>query len=114
MTIYNDINIEYAKVDFFERGLPSYMWSGVEKWLRYGVQPGNFLSSVISNNLKMSFIHADGTNQIMMYTWVQFFYNTIDGRAWGHDALTTWPKLVEAAESKGSDPDETQSMGKST
>jgi|APSaa5957512535_1039671.scaffolds.fasta_scaffold175741_2 hypothetical protein len=98
MTTYNDIMLEEVKKNFLSKGLPEYMWPGVKNWLKYGQIPGHFLSAVISHDLFDCINRGDQFNQSHLKEWVWFFYNDVDGRCHGKNALETWPKHVEEVE----------------
>jgi hypothetical protein len=64
-------------------GLRDTLRHGVQNWLEAGIQPGSFLSAVISNDLKEAFNRADAENLRNMYSIVKWFYNKCPESAWG-------------------------------
>lgn len=56
-------------------GLPDHMQSGARRYIELGVAPGDFLTAVLSNDLKEAFGRADPANQAAMSEWVSWLYN---------------------------------------
>jgi hypothetical protein len=54
--------------------IPSHMRDGVSLYVEQGIEPGSFLYSVLSNDLKGSFLRADEMNKRAMVQWVEFVY----------------------------------------
>ena len=50
------------------------MQAGVDRYLNHGVPPGDFLTALFSNDLKMAFGKADEANTAAMRRWVGFMY----------------------------------------
>lgn len=63
--------------------IPNYMLGGVFRYLIVGVPPGDFLTAVISNNLKEAIARADDTNVFKLADYVRLFYNSAPTGAWG-------------------------------
>lgn len=61
----------------------------INDYVEKGYHPGGFVTSVLSNNLKMSFSSADVHNRNAMFEIVKYLYNEIPSVAWGS------PKEVE-------------------
>lgn len=59
---------------FEELGLPEYMWKPIENYLMNGYMPGNFLTSILTNDLRGAFSHADWNNERLIKEWIQFMY----------------------------------------
>ena len=55
--------------------LPAHMRGGIQRYIEEGVPPGDFLTAVLSNDLKESFARADDKNIAAMFEWVSFLYN---------------------------------------
>lgn len=68
---------------FDSKGLPDYMWGGVQRWIFDAIPPGHFLSAVICNDLKDAVGRADETNRAALADWVLFFYNDAPSECWG-------------------------------
>jgi len=73
------------------------MANGVRRYIEHGYQPGHFLTAVICNNLKEAFARADDTNARLMHDWVKYFYNDIQGNAWGSpEEMKDWMDSFDA------------------
>ena len=60
------VETNYAKVPV------DYMVDGVRRYLEHGIQPGDFLIALFSNDLKEAFKRADDANTAAMRQWVAF------------------------------------------
>lgn len=63
--------------------LPESLRGGMERWVNHGIQPGQFLSAVIANDLAETFRRADDTNLLRLQSIVSWFYNYMPELAWG-------------------------------
>lgn len=63
--------------------IPSYMVGGMERWIEYGIDPGDFLTAVLTNNLKEAFAKADETNRVWLENYVRFLCNHAPAGCWG-------------------------------
>jgi len=73
-------------MSFYEfRGfeIPDYMESGLRYYLEYGLEPGDFLTSIICNDLTRAVQHADDTNIKNIPAYVGYFYNHTPSICWG-------------------------------
>lgn len=78
----------YTYDSFF---IPSYMWEGIDLYIRRGVKPGSFLSAVIANDLREAVNCADQTNMRNLPAYVAFFYNEAPRHCWGSpEAMVAW------------------------
>lgn len=73
----------YLKECWTHCGLPEPMWGGMQRYLSHGVEPGIFLTAVISNDLKESVRRADEENKRLLAAYVTFLYNYVPSIAWG-------------------------------
>lgn len=71
------------QLGFQEQELPEYMWGGLQNYLLYGVPPGDFLTGVITNDLRGAVWHSDSMNRPAIAKWVFFFYNFAPASSWG-------------------------------
>ena len=55
--------------------IPEYMQQGINLYIENGIRPGDFLTAVICNDLKMTYLYADDTNFHNIPAYVNFFYN---------------------------------------
>lgn len=80
--------------DIFTEGqwgnVPRYMRGGLARWIRYGIEPGSFLTAVICNDLRSACECADDTNRHLLFAYVQFLYCHAPSSCWGS------PKRFEA------------------
>jgi hypothetical protein len=73
--------------------IPRYMRGGVTRYIEFHIPPGNFLTAVISNDLKEACARADETNQRLLFDYVQFFWNQAPSACWGSPAkMAEWLK----------------------
>lgn len=63
--------------------IPPYMVDAVKRYIINGIQPGSFLTAVLSNDLREAFARADDENAAHMHNWVKFFYNYAPSGCWG-------------------------------
>lgn len=76
----------YEKVKYFSyhgQHIPDYMITGILNYLVDRVQPGDFLSSIITNDLKSACHYADANNMWLIPVYVAFFYNQAPSTCWG-------------------------------
>jgi len=78
-----ETQMNHLKAKFLASGLPEHMFGGVDRYLNHGIQPGDFLSAVISNDLKGACGSADFINRSLLFQWVSFFYNHTPSNCWG-------------------------------
>lgn len=63
--------------------LPERMRGGVERYIERGIEPGDFLSAVIRNNLKEAVGRADDENANLLAVYVRYFYSHAPYQCWG-------------------------------
>ena len=74
--------------------VPSYMMGGIERWIEEGIEPGDFLTGIIKNDLKQACAHADDHNLANLPAYVALFYNGAPGDCWGsEDNFQRWQRL---------------------
>ena len=77
-----------------ECGIPDYMHGGLIRYFDSHIQPGHFLTAVLSNDLMEAFSRADLTNRDAMHGYTMWLYNYAPGRAsgaWGSaKAVEEW------------------------
>lgn len=66
-------------------GIPGYMVGGIAKYVRHGVRPGDFLWSVLTNDLRGACMHADEQNQQLLFQYVSFLYWDAPYACWGSE-----------------------------
>lgn len=73
--------------------IPNYMQDGVYLYLLRGIQPGHFLTAVLSNDLREAVARADDINRWKLVEWVQFFFNYAPSASWGSkEKVVAWLK----------------------
>ena len=73
--------------------LPIHMRDAAQRYLEKGIPPGDFLSSVLQNDLVSSFMRADPDNIREMDSWVRWLWDECPSEAWGNeDAYNNWIK----------------------
>jgi hypothetical protein len=70
---------------------PRNLRGGLERYLESGVAPCDFLTAVLSNDLRGAFLVADLQNREQMYEIVNFLYWELPGGAWGSkEKVDSW------------------------
>ena len=70
------MTINYSK-------LPEHMQEGARRYIEDGIEPGGFLTAVLSNDLKGAYVRADEENLAAMREWVNWVYWECPGVAQG-------------------------------
>ena len=71
--------------------IPEYMMSGIIRYVNYGVEPGSFLTAVISNNLSEAVGQADDNNMPNLPAYMSYFYNETPSPCWGSkEKMKAW------------------------
>lgn len=77
--------------DWIANGLPDHMWGGMKRYLLHGIEPGDFMGSVIRNDLSGAVGRADIHNIHLLPNYVRFLYNGVPGGCWGSpERYTDW------------------------
>jgi len=63
--------------------IPEYMRDAIKLYLERGIEPGDFLSAVICNDLREAVGRADDVNIYNLPAYVNFFYNHAPHGCWG-------------------------------
>lgn len=72
-------------------GIPDYMQGGLIRYFENRLPPGDFLTAVLSNNLKESFNRADDTNTECMKSYVRWLYWQAPIGAYGsYEKVIAW------------------------
>lgn len=73
--------------------IPDYMRGAVARYIGHGIPPGNFLTAVLSNDLKEACGRADDENKFALYRYVQFLYCDAPAGCWGSpERVEEWIK----------------------
>ena len=73
--------------------IPSYMEKGMYDYIKYGIEPGGFLRSVLANDLKEAVGKADDCNIKIIPAYVSYLYNKAPSSCWGSpEKVVNWMK----------------------
>uniref|UniRef100_A0A6M3K816 Uncharacterized protein n=1 Tax=viral metagenome TaxID=1070528 RepID=A0A6M3K816_9ZZZZ len=73
--------------------VPNYMRESVLNYIEHGIPVGDFLTAIICNNLKESYLCADENNLLNIPAYVNFFYNHAPSTCWGSkEKMDAWIK----------------------
>lgn len=76
---------------FREFYIPFRMMDSLQRYIEDHVKPGDFLSAVISNDLRSAVVTADDENIYLLPTYIGFFYNEAPVSCWGSkETFKTW------------------------
>lgn len=82
----NGANIDYSR-------LPEHVRGGFERWIEYGISPGNFGWAVIINDLFKAVAYADKINLARMKDIIMFFYRNAPNGCYGSvEKAKAWQK----------------------
>lgn len=71
--------------------IPAHMQEAIRRYVLFGLKPGDFLTAVITNNLRNAVGYADATNLPLLKTYVQWFYNVAPGSCSGSpEIMKAW------------------------
>lgn len=89
----NDNLPNYTTSDTNWSLIPEYMVGAVRRYIEHGIEPGDFLSALICNDLSSTFAYADHNNVRLIHNYVRFFYNYAPSECWGsHEKFNNWVK----------------------
>lgn len=63
--------------------IPDHMVGAVRRYFENGIQPGDFLSAVLANDLRGAVEYADDVNRDRLADYIMFFYNYCPAGSWG-------------------------------
>lgn len=73
--------------------IPQYTKESLDRYVNHRIQPGGFLTAVLSNDLFGAVARADRENKLALSEICQYIYNEVPGDAWGsHDAVREYLK----------------------
>lgn len=83
--------------------IPEHMRESIARYVIQGIEPGSFLTAVITNNFRGAVLNADEENSKLLRVYAQWFYWEAPGNCWGsREAMQEWirkrPLEVAAAE----------------
>jgi hypothetical protein len=94
----NDMHTKLIRFTFQGKYIPMSMHGGIMRYLEKHIPPGDFLSAIISNDLKRACQAADDTNLWLIPVYTAFFYNYAPSDCWGSkEKLDRWLSLREVS-----------------
>jgi hypothetical protein len=82
--------------------LPEHMRDGMRYYIERGVLPGDFLTSVLLNDLKGAYGNADQINERRVRDYVQYLYNYAPSQCWGSvENVREWIKMHAESREQG-------------
>ena len=76
--------------------IPPRMMPAIERYVNQGIQPGDFLTAVICNDLVLAVGRADEENMANLPAYVRYFYNETPGTCWGSkEKMAAWVRKFE-------------------
>jgi hypothetical protein len=85
--------------EYLGERIPEYMYEGILNYVCDGIKPGDFLTAVLTNDLKVACAHADDTNIRILFVYVAFFYNHIPAPIWS-SAHNVWEHIKRMSDER--------------
>jgi len=81
--------------------IPQRMMDAIDRYINQGIPPGDFLTAVISNDLKEALSRADEENLVNLPAYLGYFCNEAPAPCWGsEEKMKAWlVKFKEEADS---------------
>lgn len=80
-----------ARLGFMEHGVPLHVQAGLMLWVTDHVQPGDFLTAILRNDLREACGRADEYNRTKLFAIVAWLYNHAPHNCWGSpDRFEAW------------------------
>ncbi len=74
--------------------LPDHMQGGMRRYVENGIQPGSFLTALLSNDFMEAARKADNVNLHNLYIYASFFHNELPEECYGSPAaVKSWSAL---------------------
>ena len=81
---------------FQEFYIPDRMMGGIDRYVKQGILPGDFLQAVICNDLSNAFGRADDENMRNLPAYVAYFYNETPRGCWGSkNKMKNWKGISD-------------------
>jgi len=88
---------DVVRLEAIRKGVPEHTAASLALYYVAGVEPGGFLTAVLSNDLSESLGRADEENRVHLFETVSFIYNRLAGLSWGSaDKMKCWPMARKA------------------
>ena len=65
--------------------VPDRMLGALQRYVDHGIAPGDFLTAVLSNDLREACGRADDENRHLIFEYVKFLYNNAPSGCWGSE-----------------------------
>lgn len=79
---------------YMGRSIPYRMYTGIVNYVDEHVLPGDFLQSIITNDLKNAVFYADDDNMWLIPVYVAFFYNNTPASCQGsREKMAAWLEM---------------------
>jgi len=83
--------MDAARIGFMEWGVPLHVQTGLLNWVVDHLQPGDFLSAVLRNDLRDACCRADEYNRLKLWAIVAWLHNHATMNCWGsEDRFEAW------------------------
>lgn len=74
--------------------IPDRMMPGIERYITHGIQPGSFLTALLSNDLHDAISRADDENMNNLPAYVAFLHNEAPRGCYGSpEDVTEWIQM---------------------
>ena len=92
----NKILVNGKEIDYGR--LPEHMQDGMRLYIEHGIEPGSFLTAVLSNDLMGALSKADDINRHCLLDYGMFLYNNAPSRSFGsRQAVKEWLESFKAS-----------------
>jgi|TARA_Y100000310_G_C20558322_1_gene751703 hypothetical protein len=82
----------------FPDSFGEFLCSSLKSWVEHGVQPGHFVTAVLTNNLFEAIARADSNNVKILQDIVQWVYSNAPSDCWGSvEKMKEWKGLENVA-----------------
>lgn len=84
------------KVDFENYGVPLHLQPGLRGFIEQHIEPGGFLTAVLTNDLKEACSRADEVSKHSLWSIVHFLWNEAPSASWGSvEKVESWLQMRE-------------------
>lgn len=82
----------YRPLDYGRFNIPEHMKGGLDRYVRLGIRPGDFLQSVLCNDFAGTILRADHINKHALHEYALILHSgIIPADAWGsREAVERW------------------------
>lgn len=63
--------------------IPEHMHDALRRWIEHGIEPGSFLTAVLTNDLKEAVACADHINMNALPRYILYLHNYAPRGCWG-------------------------------